>query len=128
MTEKITGTIYTTVRFEALIRDREGYAKLEDVFVRYPSSVLYEVNGEEKTGTYVTMTQPELWETAIRNAQQLTYFGTAGEILMLRKKETTATVEKKTRQASLFDAVERADEVSKELQEEAAERYDNMIR
>ena len=131
MSERVTGRIYTKHRFEAVIRDKKtGDIILRDVFVEYPSSVIYVADGEEKIGEYVTMTEHELWNAATTNAQPLMTYGETGELLMLRKKEMT--IEKRMdaeRQRTIFDVIEDArDKLTDELNAEASEHYDNMIR
>ena len=129
--ERETGRIYTKHRFEALIREKKtGDVILRDVFVEYPSSVIYVADGEEKIGTYVTLTDQELWNAATANAQSLTTYGETGELLSLRKKEME--IEKRMnadRQRTIFDVIEDTrDKLTDELHAEASERYDNMIR
>lgn len=131
MTEKVTGTIYKKVRFEAMLRNHKtGEIDLEDVFVQFPLSVIYEANGEEKTTPETDMTEQELWNAAIARVQCMTAYGTIGEAIALRKKETT--LEKKMRaetQRSIFEEIrDQKDELNDALRNEAAERYDNMIR
>ena len=128
--ERVTGRIYTKHRFEALIREKKtGDVILRDVFVEYPSSVIYVVDGEEKIGTMQTMTEIELWNAATANTQQLTTWGETGEIIALRKKEME--IEKRMyrdKAPSIFDAITDNEKLADELRNEAAERYDNMIR
>lgn len=129
--EKVIGRIYTKHRFEALIREKKtGDIIMRDVFVEYPSNVIYVVDGEEKIGTMQTMTEIELWNAATANAQPLTTWGETGEIIALRKKEME--IEKRMnadRQRTIFDVLEdERDKLTDELHAEASERYDNMIR
>ena len=131
MSERVTGRIYTKHRFEALIRDKKtGDVIMRDVFVEYPSSVIYVADGEEKIGAYVSLTDQELWNAATANAQSLTTYGETGELLSLRKKEME--IEKRMnadRQRTIFDVIEdERDKLTDELRTEASERYDNMIR
>ena len=131
MSERVTGRIYTKHRFEALIREKQtGDVILRDVFVEYPSSVVYMADGEEKIGAYVTLTDQELWNAATANAQSLTTYGETGELLSLRKKEME--IEKRMnadRQRTIFDVLEdERDKLTDELHAEASEHYDNMIR
>lgn len=129
--ERVTGRIYTKHRFEALIRDKKtGDVIMRDVFVEYPSSVIYVADGEEKIGTYVSLTDQELWNAAAANVQSLTTYGETGELLSLRKKEME--IEKRMnadRQRTIFDVLEdERDKLTDELHAEASEHYDNMIR
>ena len=131
MSERVTGRIYTKHRFEALIRDKKtGDVILRDVFVEYPSSVIYVADGEEKIGTYVSLTDQELWNAAAANVQSLTTYGETGELLSLRKKEME--IEKRMnadRQRTIFDVLEdERDKLTDELHAEASEHYDKMIR
>lgn len=131
MSERVTGRIYTKHRFEALIRDKKtGDVIMRDVFVEYPSSVIYVADGEEKIGTYVTLTDQELWNAAAANVQSLTTYGETGELLALRKKEME--IEKRMnadRQRTIFDVIEdERDKLTDELHAEASEHYNNMIR
>lgn len=130
MNERVTGRIYTRIRFEAVIREKKtGDIGMKDIFVEYPSSVIYEVAGEEKVGAYMEMTDQELWNAATANTQPDMCYGETGELLALRKKETT--IEKRMKrdtQPSIFDAAADEDKLNAELRNEAAERYDNMIR
>ena len=129
--ERVTGRIYTKHRFEALIREKQtGDVILRDVFVEYPSSVIYVADGEEKIGAYVSLTDQELWNAAAANVQSLTTYGETGELLSLRKKEME--IEKRMnadRQRTIFDVLEdERDKLTDELHAEASEHYDNMIR
>lgn len=86
--EKVIGRIYTKHRFEALIREKKtGDIIMRDVFVEFPSNVIYVVDGEEKIGTMQTMTEIELWNAATANTQQLTTWGETGEIIALGKRK-----------------------------------------
>lgn len=129
--EKVIGRIYTKHRFEAMIREKKtGDIIMRDVFVEFPSNVIYVVDGEEKIGTMQTMTEIELWNAATANAQSLTTYGETGELLSLRKK--VMEIEKRMnadRQLTIFDVIEDTREkLTDELHAEASERYDNMIR
>lgn len=128
--EKVIGRIYTKHRFEALIREKKtGDIIMRDVFVEYPSSVIYVVEGEEKIGTMQNMTEIELWNAATANTQKLTTWGETGELIALRKKEME--IEKRMyreKAPSIFDAITDDEKLTAELRNEAAERYDNMIR
>lgn len=129
--EKVIGRIYTKHRFEALIREKKtGDIIMRDVFVEFPSNVIYVVDGEEKIGTMQTMTEIELWNAATANTQPLTTYGETGELISLRKKEME--IEKRMnadRQRTIFDVIEDTrDKLTDELHTEASERYDNMIR
>lgn len=129
--EKVIGRIYTKHRFEALIREKKtGDIIMRDVFVEYPSNVIYVVEGEEKIGTMQTMTELELWNAAMANTQPLTTWGETGEIIALRKKEME--IEKRMHRddkaPSIFDAITDNEKLADELRNEAAERYDQMIR
>ena len=132
MSEKVIGRIYTKHRFEALIRDKTEDCDIitKDVFVEYPSNVIYVAGGEEKIGTMQTMTDGELWSAAIANVQHMTAYGETGELLALRKKEME--IERRmyeNRQRTIFDAIEdERDKMTDELHAEASEHYDNMIR
>lgn len=131
MSERVTGRIYTKHRFEALIREKKtGDVILRDVFVEYPSSVIYEAGGEEKVAEHMTLTDHDLWVAAIARTQPLTTYGETGELISLRKKETE--IEKRMnadRQRTIFDVIEDTrDKLTDELHAEASERYDNMIR
>ena len=129
MSEKIIGTIYTKVRFEAVIRNKktDGFG-IKDVFVEYPSSVIYEAGGKEKVAEHMTLTDHDIWVAAIARTQPLTTYGETGELLSLRKRETTFEKRQPDRQRSLFDAIrEEKDELNAALRAEANERYDQMI-
>lgn len=128
--EKVIGRIYTKHRFEALIREKKtGDIIMRDVFVEYPSNVIYVVDGEEKIGTMQTMTEIELWNAATANTQPLTTWSETGELIALQKKEME--IEKRMyrdKAPSIFDAITDSENLADELRNEAAERYDNMIR
>lgn len=130
MSEKIIGTIYTKIRFEAMIREHKtGEIEMHDVFVQYTSGVIYEAGGEEKVDANGTMPDYDNWTAAIANTQPLTRYGETGELISLRKRETT--IEKKMRtdtQLTIFDAIrDEEDALNTALRDEAAERYDQMI-
>lgn len=124
--QTIIGTIYTTTRFEALIRDnRTGDIEMKELGVKFPSSVIYLADGEEKIADHVTMTQVELWNAAVANAQPLITYGETGELISIRKRETTIERKDRKRERSLFDPPE--EELTETLRNEANERYDQMI-
>ena len=81
---------YTTVRFEALIRDNvTGTFEMHSVYVRYMSGVSYEKDGKTEWSDGMNYTEEELWQAAAANAQPLTCYGQRGTIEYMCRKETT---------------------------------------
>ena len=86
----IIRTIYTKIRFEAVIRNKKtDGVGIKDVFVEYQSGVIYEAGGERCAAANQVITDHDIWTAAIANTQPMTGYSETGELISLRKRETT---------------------------------------